>query len=123
MKRTKSLIGIFWIYHNAVIGRAISPEDGDETMEGWVDSPDSHIQLWENTPGFLKGYPELKESEYQSLPRGRVLFNRKTGCSIIYLDRLLMGKKFQKRISAFFQLSPTKVEWSADPHYVTGNNL
>ena len=41
-------IGIFWVYKNQVIGKACDLSQGDENIPGLLDSPDNHIDLWEN---------------------------------------------------------------------------
>ncbi|MBP7529691.1 MAG: hypothetical protein KA801_17350 [Syntrophorhabdaceae bacterium] len=41
-------IGIFWVYKNTVIGKAVDLPDGVENFPGIIDSPDSHVDYWEN---------------------------------------------------------------------------
>jgi len=43
---------------------------------GMVDSPFQHIKEWENKHIYLPHFKELIASEYQELPRGRVVYLR-----------------------------------------------
>ena len=59
-----SKIGIFWVYKDTVIGKARELEDGEENVPGLIDSPDSHVDLWEHHQCFLAQFPELAGTEY-----------------------------------------------------------
>lgn len=112
-------IGIFWVYKNLVIGKTCELEDGQENVPGLIDSPDSHIELWEQNLGFTIPFPELNGSEYQNVPRGRVIYSTTTKKVIIYMDKVLHTKGIRQIISDFFQLADSKVVWKTDDHYTT----
>ena len=112
-------IGIFWVYKNQVIGKACELEDGQENVPGLIDSPDSHIELWEQDSGFVIPFAELKGSEYQNIPRGRVIYSTKTKKVTVYMDKVLHTNGTREIISKFFQLGCTDVAWKTDIHYTT----
>ena len=116
-------IGIFWVYENTVIGRARELSDGEENTAGLLDSPDSHIDLWENDPTFIIPFPELRDEEYQNIPRGRVIHSIETHCTIVYMDKSLHTKKIKQIISTFFQLDKSKTSWKMDAHYTTNFDM
>ena len=118
----QSKVGIFWVYKNQVIGKACNLEEGQENVPGLIDSPDSHIELWEHDPGFTIPFPEFKGSEYQDVPRGRVIYSAKTKKVIVYMDKALHTKRTREIISKFFQLGGTEVVWKTDIHYTTQAN-
>lgn len=116
-------IGIFWLYQNTVIGKAIDKNIGKENYPGIVDSPDSHIDYWENDPGFVKPFPELVRIDYHTIPRGRVLYHRKHDIHIVYMDQLLFNTKAKDKIKAYFEISNENVSWKTDQHYTTKPDL
>lgn len=112
-----SKIGVFWVHTGKVIGRAIALDRGVNSGDG-IDSPDKHVTLWERAPEFSN----LRKTGagYESVPRGRVVWFKQEQKAIVYTDKkLLKSASFQKKIAAFFDLSPVDVEWSSDPHYTT----
>ncbi|MCK5782841.1 MAG: hypothetical protein KAH06_00200 [Desulfobacterales bacterium] len=112
-------IGIFWVYKNRVIGKARELKDGQENVPGLIDSPDSHIELWEQDLGFVIPFPELKGSEYQDVPRGRVIYSTKTKKVTVYMDKVLHTNGIREIISEFFQMGGSGVVWKTDIHYTT----
>ena len=120
---TESKIGIFWVYKNEVMGRAIPVSKGEILVPGIVDSPDTHIHLWEEDSTFSKPFVELQGLEYQEIPRGRVVFDQNRGASIIYMDKGLFCDEVKTSIITFFELSGNKRKWKTDPHYSTYSYL
>lgn len=111
-------IGIFWIHKNMIIGKARELSEGEETVPGILDSPDSHFELWEHDSDFLTPFPELRDTEYEKTPRGRVMFRKKDRRAIVYMDDTLHNPQDKKRISDFFQLCEAKPLWRRDEHYM-----
>ena len=120
---TEPRIGIFWVYKGTVIGRARPLIECEENVPGLLDSPDSHIGLWEQTPDFVIPFPELRGVEYQSVPRGRVLYSTTEKTAIVYLDAALHTPQAQRAIRNFFQLEESAVSWKTDAHYTTSPEL
>lgn len=112
-------IGIFWIYKDQVVGKARALAEGEENVPGLIDSPDSHVVLWEQTLGFHKRFPELLDIDYQQVPRGRVLFDRKLGKAVVYMDKVLHIAKHKAALSQFFQLDAATTIYRTDDHYTT----
>lgn len=111
-------IGIFWIYKDEVIGRTVPLSAGGENYPGLVDSPDNHVEVWDE-PRFLSVHPELNLREYQEIPRGRVLWNMNNRRAIVYMDSTLHAPKNKTRIATFFEFEGCEVQWETDPHYTT----
>ena len=117
-----SKIGIFWVYKNTVIGKAANLAEGDQSIPGVIDSPDTHIYVWESDPEFRLPFSELREFEYQSVPRGRVIFFKNQSVFKIYMDKTLFSEANKKHILEYFDLAESKVIWETDSHYTTDQN-
>lgn len=112
-------IGIFWVYENRVIGKAVDLEEGREYVPGIIDSPYDHINIWEKSTGLLTPFPDLRGTEYHMLPRGRVLYAKNEESSVIYMDKCLFEKEMKHLISVFFELETVEKSWRTDSHYTT----
>jgi hypothetical protein len=111
-------IGCFWVYKNKVIGRARTIGEGAD-CDGRIDSPDTHRNLWEEDRTFKKP-SELADTEYQTVPRGRVVWFKKEKTAVVYMDRkLLDSSAVRKKVATFFGLAADEAEWKADLHYTT----
>lgn len=111
-------LGIFWVFHGSVFGRARPLTEGCERWPGLLDSPDDHITIWEDRT-LKKPSASLAHMDYTEVPRGRVIFSTKKNRAIIYRDGSLSSPTVKKRIRAFFDLQSTPVVWERDPHYTT----
>ncbi len=114
-----SKIQIFWIYKDTVIGKAVDLVEGDQSIPGVIDSPDTHVYVWESDPEFRLPFSELREFEYQSIPRGRVIYFKSKSVFKIYMDKVLFSKVDKRNILEFFDLATSKVIWDTDSHYST----
>ena len=114
-----SKIGIFWVYKDTVIGKAVDLVEGEQSIPGVVDSPDTHVYVWESDPEFRLPFSELREFEYQSIPRGRVIYFKNKSVFKIYMDKVLFSKANKKNILEYFDLAASKVIWETDSHYST----
>ena len=110
-------IGVFWVHHGTVIGRAVDVAAGKEYVQGIIDGPDDHVTLWEKTPGFLNPFPALIGTEYQTVPRGRVLYNTAAKKAVVYMDKSLFHRDLKSKILVFFELKDAETVWRSDPHY------
>ena len=84
---------------------------------GLIDSPFQHITEWESHQLYLPEYKELRTSEYQEYPRGRVVFSQQSRRAIIYMDKSLFSAENKQKIKAYFEITDCRVLWKADPHY------
>ena len=107
-------IGIFWFYKNKVIGISHSYSLKDADSLGLIDSDFTHVEYWEEIKRII---PELKDKEYEELPRGRVIFNVNRGKTIIYLDKTLLIRNKVNQILEFFSLDFENTILKKDPHY------
>lgn len=105
-------IGIFWFWNGSVFGKAEPVEQGCEGLPGLVDSNTNHADWWDESAA-------ISGLEYFEVPRGRVLFHRATGKSIVYADRKILNDKGKQAVAGFFGLEVGKIIWKRDPHYTT----
>ena len=112
-------IGIFWVYKGKVFGRARDVAEGDEYVQGIIDSPDTHTDYWDTEDDYLGMFPELRSSEYMDVPRGRVLYDRNDRQSVVYMDKALFSPSIKKLVQDFFCLGAEVVVWRTDFHYTT----
>jgi hypothetical protein len=113
------MVGIFWVYKGSVIGKAVDVANRAESVPGIVDSPDNHTDFWDTDKEFKQQFPELKFREYFEVPRGRVLYNRKKGQPIVYMDKVLFDDQMKQLITEFFSLQDVNILWRTDLHYTT----
>ena len=112
-------IGIFWIYKQTIMGRAIEISKGQDSGIGLIDSPDYHSDFWENNNHFRPPFPELIGLDYQEIPRGRVIYQKSKNYYIIYLDKTLINQPSKQLIIDFFNLKDQHCLWQTDLHYTT----
>lgn len=107
-------IGIFWFYDNKVIGIAHDFSLKEADSIGLIDSKYTHVDYWEM---LRRQLPELKDREYEQLPRGRVIFDTNKNKAIIYIDETLLKRRKVNEILNFFDLDFTSVVLRTDSHY------
>jgi hypothetical protein len=112
-------IGVFWFYKQAIVGRAIEIEEGEESVPGIIDSADTHADLWDNDRSLLQDFPELRGTEYHKVPRGRALWLKDSETAKIYLDEVLFDPQIKAKVLQFFDLAESGVQWARDVHYTT----
>lgn len=108
-------IGIFWVFNGKLIKLAAPLEKGTHTAEG-IDSPFNHYDSW---PALQSKCPELRDLGYEDVPRGRVLFLRKSKRFSVYMNKALQRPSIKKLILIKFHLPKTKTQFLTDPHYTT----
>lgn len=113
------MIGIFWVYQEAIIGKACDINEGEEGTPGIYDCPYNHSDFWENEKEHLVRFPELRFIEYMDIPRGRVLFSKNDDRTVVYMDKVLFRASTKRLIREFFSLDEESTEWRTDPHYTT----
>lgn len=107
------LIGIWWDDGTTLVALTHHPTE-NFSGEHWIDSNLNHAEEWGRVgPQFGLSY----RSEYFSIPRGRVLLNRRTGVSIIYRGAATDADRL-RLIAAEYCLN----DWDSeiDEHYQTG---
>lgn len=114
-------IGIFWFYKNTVLGIAEDISQGFKGYNGLIDSNFDHVNVWE-TLELKKQFPELKNMEYEQIPRGRILYSSKQSKHIIYMDKILFEPDIKQKIADFFNINLNQIMWKKDPHYNTNQD-
>jgi len=84
-----------------------------------VDSPFQHITEWESKNIYLPKFKELIASEYQELPRGRVIYSTKTKKMTVYMDRTLFSLENKKKLINHFNITSDNVLLKKGNHYKT----
>ncbi|APD87323.1 hypothetical protein [Alteromonas macleodii] len=112
-------IGIFWVYQHKLISKSILLSQASYSSVGIADSNFSHIDVWESEKVYLPECPTLFDSEYQALPRGRILFDKKNNTFSMFADRkIVRSKHYRQMIINAFSLQAQKCIWRTDSHYV-----
>lgn len=119
MRPSYPRIGIFWVYQQKLISKSILLSQASYSSVGIADCSFSHIDVWELEKVYLPEYPKLFDSEYQALPRGRILFDKKNSTFSMFADRKIVRSKLHRRmVINTFSLQTQKCIWRTDPHYV-----
>ena len=106
-------IGIFWIVNNRIDGLKEPVENGEDYGDTVQPSCD-HFTYWDE---FVLRYPKLKLMEYDEIPRGRVVYDKKKNCFVILSSyTVLNNKELIKSICQFYGLEGN-VELRWDEHY------
>ncbi|MBP0496258.1 hypothetical protein [Roseomonas indoligenes] len=123
---TLPAVGILWFvahgYRTHLLTRAV-PLDQAKPYDDALTLPDGHYETWEawrcrTLP--LSGpalRPLIATTEYDSWPRGRVVYLRKPGRFVVYADRQLLRPARLARVHAAFGLPPERTIARTDPHY------
>lgn len=119
MRPSYPRIGIFWVYQQKLISKSILLSQASYSSVGIADCSFSHIDVWELEKVYLPEYPKLFDSEYQALPRGRIVFDKKNSTFSMFADRKIVRSKLHRQMVVnAFSLQAQKRIWRTDPHYV-----
>jgi len=106
-------IGIFWIINGKVDGFKEPIENGEDYGNTVQPSCD-HFTYWGE---FVLRYPKLKLMEYDEIPRGRVVYDKRKSCFVILSSKeILKNRKLIRSICQFYGLGKN-VELRWDEHY------
>jgi hypothetical protein len=114
-KRQTPLIGIFWIYKGAVIGATLPVAEGAVHSEFRVCLLD-HVDYWRE---LQRLNPELRDLEYEEVPRGRILYELTTKKYRVLLDKVLIKPRWKQIILKAYRLPARRTYFLPDPHYTT----
>ncbi|MBN1412451.1 MAG: hypothetical protein JW969_16510 [Spirochaetales bacterium] len=108
-------VGIFWyLEDNLLFTKKELPSPEIET-EISIDSRYSHFDTWEEVRAKI---PVLRDiEEYDSVPRGRIVFLKAEGTFRIY-HGVQLHKKVLKALVDEFDLSGSPWEAMSDEHYL-----
>ena len=108
-----SCIGVFWIVDGKVDGFREPLESGEDYGDTVQPSCD-HFTYWGE---FVLRYPKLKLMEYDEIPRGRVVYDKRKSCFVILSSKeILKNRKLIRSICQFYGLGKN-VELRWDGHY------
>lgn len=114
----ESKIGAFYIVNGDILSNETDVRNGEEY--GDFINYSSHWDLWRAAQ---KYYPILKKVEYDTFPRGRVVYHKATHKYIIYLDPKLNNVLDLELIIDRFSLRDgTYVVDDKDEHYQSSAN-
>ena len=108
-------IGIFWLFGRRLLKAAIPLEHG-VAFSGAINSPLSHVDFW---PRLQRQHRDLRWSEYEEIPRGRVLFINKKNIFCVYMGIALHTPATKRRLLRAFNLPKDRTRFLTDPHYTT----
>lgn len=110
-------IGIFWFYKNQVLGISHEFDLNNSDSLGMIDSIYNHVSYWDE---LQNEFSELRQIEYEDIPRGRVIFDKNKNKLIIYLDKKLLIKSKVSKICDFFDAEyDVNAILRLDSHYKT----
>jgi hypothetical protein len=116
-------IGIFWLYQNTIIAKSMLAINVNADSLGLRDVAFQHIDVWEHERVYMPTFPELVDTEYQVLPRGRIIYSNEKNKFIIYADKACLTEQVKKEILDRFKLQQVRekkrVTFRIDPHYRT----
>jgi hypothetical protein len=121
-------VGIYWgIIHSAedleLITDMTSLSEAERYGE-FLTHPRGHYDVWESwRQSGPRGLAKLRLpkliawTEYETVPRGRVVYNTATQHFIIYADRRLQRASFSREIADRFGLASSSYSIVSDAHY------
>ena len=125
---TDPRVGIYWgLIHAAnelelVVDTTSLPEA--EPYGDFLTHPRGHYEVWESwqqtgPQGLARmKLPKLIAwTEYEAIPRGRVVYNTTTRHFTVYADRRLQRPPFGEIIAGRFGLLSQSYSMASDPHY------
>lgn len=114
-------VGIFWFVDETLVFKAVSIADLMPDEIGLIDSPYKHINEWEHNHLYNQFGLTLYGTEYQSFPRGRVVYDTNMQLTKVFIDKSIYKKSITELIANQFNIDQTNCKWFSDPHYCTFN--
>jgi hypothetical protein len=111
----ESRVGIFWLLKNGKLVFDFTPLAEAEPYGDFLTHRRGHLEQWEilQARGFVPG-----ETEYEELPRGRVVYNRKAERFTVLADRCILARpESVKEIFATMKLPADRMDLDTDSHY------
>lgn len=123
MQFIESYIGIFWLYQGTLICKKMPLFQSKKDDLGLYDTPFQHIEEWEDKRIYLANHPGLFGTEYQEIPRGRIVYSNIKKVFTVYADKVCLTKKNKTLIIKDFKIPSERALFKSDPHYQTFNYL
>jgi hypothetical protein len=123
-------VGIFWgipdSRHSWVFLTDSSPLAEAEPYGDFLTHPRGHYDVWEKWQKLSATElhrraipPTVAYHEYEDFPRGRIVYQIKSGQFIVYADRRLQHPDLLREIANLFALAPGTFVVRSDAHYRT----
>lgn len=107
-------VGIFWLVGGEIVVFT-TPVDRGERVGGFVNYPHGHVDLWRFVQ---RSRPQLREVEYEDIPRGRVVFDEGgKSFHLLLPSAACKDPALVERLIARFGLGNSEVKVIADRHY------
>lgn len=114
--KKSACVGIFWIFKGKLLHSETALADGVAYGDA-VNGRLNHIDYW---PILQRQHPGLIPLEYLEIPRGRVIFHRKTRTFQVFMDKALCTARNKRLILKAFHLPKNRTVFRTDdPHYTT----
>lgn len=114
----ESKVGAFFIVNGDILSNEVDVRQGDSY--GDFVNYSSHWDLWKAAQ---RAYPQLLNIDYDTFPRGRVVYNKSIRKSIIYLDPKLNNEIDIELVTDRFRIkNGTYIVDDQDEHYVSSDN-
>ncbi len=117
------MVGIFWMLGGALVAAGCILEEAEQAGD-WIDYPGGHADYWERwqmagSSWLTKnGLPlEILTTEYDDHPRGRIVFDQRANCFLLYADRRLQTSVTLDMIKQTFFLADYDTKVLSDLHY------
>ncbi|MBJ6802762.1 hypothetical protein [Geomonas propionica] len=110
-------VGIYWfITPSEILQDSVPRTEGDDDGD-FVNGPSGHYEFWEHLKTQI---PNLKGTEYDRVPRGRVIYSKKDSTFLVYGSTETISNP-QRRliIERDFRLRGERVKYIQDSHYET----
>jgi len=114
----EGLIGIYWLYQSDLFATFSQPAAEGDAASTAIDSTFSHWHEWEvlRSQGRLRELPPELRSEYDSIPRGRVVY-RFQPAGFVILHGSVFDTAIRAKVVAAFRLQGHRVADEWDEHY------
>lgn len=111
-------VGAFFMVNGDILSNDTDVRNGEDYAD--FVNYSSHWDLWRAAQ---KAYPELKDIEYDTFPRGRVVYNKKTHKYTIFIDPKLNNEIDLEIITMTYNLrSGSYIVDDTDEHYQSSDN-
>lgn len=111
-------VGIFWVRKNNTLLGVSEPVEDSLNYGGFATYSNDHIRVWKKLKNDINAPKSWRYSEYEEVPRGRVVFDLKKKAFVIYGPSHLVGDAaFKKNALSYFNIPASSASFKSDPHY------
>lgn len=107
-------VGIFWFFKGKILSDSVPLALGDEYGD-FINGSSDHCTFWAN---IRRKVPGSDQYEYDQVPRGRVVYNKKIDRFFVYGSEDLVSDEQRKAVVvSTFRLPAAKTTFKSDEHY------